>query len=136
MYAWDVDPQTCWERYLFRTSNTSAEATVDDGRGKFIDLANGHRVLQLYRPVEIALERAAHNTVLPLGRGSNKMANGVIKYPPRLHYPTPAAGERVPMRDFPRTTYSAAEPGERILLRRLELRRFHVSHRSQFNTQK
>lgn len=46
MYAWDAHPAI--DSYLYRASNSGAEATVDRGDGRFVDLPDGQRVLQLY----------------------------------------------------------------------------------------
>lgn len=92
VFAFDANPAL--DRYLYKQpAKRAKEWIIDTMRGRYITLDNGHQAIQLYPPAEVELERVAHNTVLPLGRGSNKMANGLIKHPPRLHYPIPACGD-------------------------------------------
>jgi hypothetical protein len=118
VYAWDVDPAKNWESYLCRASNSSTQATVDNGFGRFIDLPNGHQVLWLYAAVEVRWERRARNQVLVLARILDK-----LQHPPRLHYPTPQAGEgSVAMHLALRAT-------------RRPKKLIHVSHRNLFNRQ-
>jgi hypothetical protein len=103
VYAWQEDPNSDPTRFLYRCSNSSAEAVVDCGRGQFLDVViDGHetRVLWLFEDTELAQERAARNQLLVLARRSNK-GQGVILHPPRSHYSIPHAGDRVPMRDRP-----------------------------------
>lgn len=112
VYAWDANPAI--DRFLYRCSGNSAQAAVDGGRGRYLDLSDGHRVLQLYEKPEILMERGARNLVLVLARILNP-----LQHPPRLHYPIPKAGDYVPLREMPRG-----------------LRRgLSISHRHRFNRQ-
>ena len=123
VYAHDANPAS--DPFLYRTSNSSADDTITRGKGRYIDLPDGRRVLQLYPPVEFMIERGARNQVLVLGGHSNKNQS-VILHPHRLHYPVPHAGDRVPMKDF-------------IVCRRRRMRsdrkEIRVSRRSKFNHQ-